>query len=83
MKCKIFEVPTGKVLVMEAKENVEFYLQINSSDWYFCVGYKEDFDKVTEDNAMCIWDEYRDSVIQTEELIEDVNNDCVEITYKI
>lgn len=70
MKCKIFEVLTGKVLAMEAKEFVEYYLQINSSDWHFCVGCKEDFDKVSEDDAENIWAEYHQIVEEQENVLE-------------
>lgn len=70
MKCKIFEVLTGKVLVMEAKEFVEYYLQINSSDWHFCVGCNEDFDEVSEDDAENIWAEYHQIVEEQENVLE-------------
>lgn len=71
MNTKIFKMPDdSKVMVMETEEFVEYYLQISSSDWHFCVGCKENFDDVTETDAMCIWDEYRDLVNEDEEALE-------------
>ena len=71
MKAKVFEMPgKAKVMVIDNEEFVEYYLQINSSNWSFCVGCKEDFDKVTEEDAKMIWDEYYDYVDEDEKVLE-------------
>lgn len=71
MKVKIFNVSNGsKVMVMETEEFVEFYLQINSSDWHFCVGCKADFDNVDEAFAESVADEYFDSCDEDEKVLE-------------
>lgn len=71
MKVKIFNVSNGsKVMVMETEEFVEFYLQINSSDWHFCVGCKADFDNVDEAFAESVADQYYGICDEDEKVLE-------------
>lgn len=75
MNTKIFKMAgNSKVMVMDNEEFVEYYIQINSSNWYFCVGCKESFDDITEEDAKLIWFEYWDFVHDQEE----VNNKYLE-----
>ena len=71
MKVKIFNVSNGsKVMVMETEEFVEFYLQINSSDWHFCVGCKADFDNVDEAEAESVANQYYGICDEDEKVLE-------------
>lgn len=71
MKTKIFNVRYGaKVMVMETEEFVEYYLQINSSNWHFCVGCKENFDEVGQADAENIVDQYFKLVDEDEKVLE-------------
>ena len=71
MKTKIFNVRYGaKVMVMETEEFVEYYLQINSSNWHFCVGCKENFDEVGQADAENIVDQYFKLVNEDEKVLE-------------
>lgn len=71
MKVKVFDMPCGiKVMVLDTEEFVEYYLQINSSDWHFCCGCKEDFDKVTKEDAELILDQYYEYVDEDEKVLE-------------
>lgn len=75
MNYKVFELSNGaKVMVTETNElvNVRYYMQINSSDWHFCVGCQEKFDDVTEDMAESIMEEYFDYVDNDERLLNEV-----------
>ena len=72
MKCKIFKVQnSAKVLVIENVEFVEYYLQINSSDWFFCVGCKDNFDDITQEDAESIADEYYELCEEEEQVLEE------------
>lgn len=71
MKVKIFNVSNGsKVMVMETEEFVEYYLQINSSGWHFCVGCKDDFDNVDEAEAESVADQYFELCDEDEKVLE-------------
>lgn len=75
MNYKIFELSNGaKVMVTETNElvNVRYYMQINTSNWHFCVGCQENFDDVTEDMAESIMEEYFDYVDNDERLLNEV-----------
>lgn len=74
MKYKIFEMPTGKVLAMETKEFVEYYLQVNTSDWNFCCGCIENIDNITEEDAKYILEHYWDIVVEQESVLIDYIN---------
>ena len=79
MNTKIFKmVGNSKVMVMDNEEFVEYYLQINSSNWYFCVGSKENFDDITEEDAKLIWNEYWDSVNDQEKVVSKYLDDEME-----
>ena len=71
MKCKIFDCSYGaKVLVIETKEFVEYYIQINSSDWKFCVGCAENFDDVSQVDAELVAEQYYKYCDEEEQVIE-------------
>ena len=71
MKTKIFSVNNGaKVMVMETEEFVEYYLQINSSNWHFCNGCKENFDEVGQADAENIANQYFELVDEDEKVLE-------------
>ena len=72
MNYKVFKFSKAKVMVMETKKFVEYYMQINSSNWHFCVGCQENFDDVTEDMAESIMKEYFDYVDNDERLLNEV-----------
>lgn len=70
MKYKIFNMRYGaKVMVMDTEEFVEYYLQINSSDWHFCCGTKENFDNVSIEDAECIAEQYYDYCDDEEQVL--------------
>lgn len=71
MTTKIFSAKNGaKVMVMESEEFVEYYLQINSSNWHFCYGSKENFDEVGQADAENIADQYFNLVDEDEKVLE-------------
>ena len=71
MKTKIFSVNNdAKVMVMETEEFVEYYLQINSSNWHFCCGCQENFDEVGQADAENIVDQYFKLVDEDEKVLE-------------
>ena len=77
MRYKIFETSNGaKVMVMETNEFtnefVEYYLQIHSSNWHFCVGCQENFDEVGQADADSIAEQYYDNVNDDERLVSEV-----------
>lgn len=79
MKSKIFKVQnSAKVLVIENDEFVEFYLQINSSDWHFCYGTKENFDNVSIEDAESIADEYYELCEEEEQVLEEHSETIIE-----
>lgn len=45
MKCTIFDFGKFKVMLMGDEKGTEMYMQINSSNWSFCVGNNEPFDE--------------------------------------
>ena len=79
MRYKIFETSNGaKVMVMETNENtVEFYMQINSSSWDFCVGYGNNFDEVDQSDADNIARQYYDIVVDDEKVLEEHFNEVM------
>ena len=79
MRYKIFEFNVDgsnavRIMAMETKEFVEYYMQINSSDWHFCNGCKDDFDALTIDDAMTIYDYYNSQVKEDEAVLEEHAN---------
>ena len=78
MTAKIFSAKNGaKVMVMESEEFVEYYLQINSSNWHFCVGSKENFDEVGQADAENIADQYFNLVDENEKVLEKHSEEAI------
>lgn len=79
MRYKIFEFNVDgsnavRIMAMETKEFVEYYMQINSSNWHFCHGSKDDFDALTIDDAMTVYDFYNSQVKEDEAVLEEHAN---------
>lgn len=49
MKCKIFDFGSFKVMLLGDENSTEMYMQINSSNWSFCVGNFEPFEEWDND----------------------------------
>jgi hypothetical protein len=79
MKVKVFKLRFGNVMVLDTEKYVEYYMQVNSSDWTFCYGCKEDFDNITKEDVEVIFDEYYDSVDKSEEVLMEYYN--TELSY--
>ena len=87
MRYKIFETSNGvKVMVMETDEFnsgfVRYYMQIQSSDWHFCVGCQENFDEVGQADADSIAEQYYDYVNDDERLVIEVAEEEMQFMLK-
>ena len=69
MKIKEFIIKGAHVIVFQKGELVMFYMGYKTSDLHFCVGYKEKLSEITEEDAYCVWHEYIDLVIESENAI--------------
>ena len=59
-----------KVLALDCGGFTEYYMQANSSDWFFCVAVKTPFSEATREYIETIMDEYYPLVADDEEYLE-------------
>ena len=59
-----------KVLLLVCDGFTNYYMQVNSSDWFFCVGDKTPFDEVTREYVESIMDEYYPLIVDDEQALE-------------
>lgn len=72
-KYKIFEFKGVVVLVLQVGENVEFYMNYKTSDFFFCVGYKANLADITIEHAICIWHQHFECVLDEENTVIAMN----------
>lgn len=66
---KIFEFKGVVVLVLQVGENVEFYMNYKTSNFTFCVGYKANLADITIEDALSIWHDYFECVLDEENAV--------------
>ena len=66
MKTKKFIFKGTSILVLQEGEMVEFYMNYKTRDYIFCVGYKAKIEDITECDAISIWNQYFDIVVEEE-----------------
>ena len=66
MKSKKFVFKGATILVLQEGEMVEFYMNYKTSDYFFCVGYNAKIEDITECDAISIWNQYFDCIVEDE-----------------
>lgn len=64
-----------RVLLLVSDGYTNYYMQVNnmqvnSSDWFFCVGDKTPFDEVTREYVEYIMDEFYPLIVDDEQALE-------------
>lgn len=72
-KCKIFDFGSSKVMLLGDEKGTEMYMQVDSSDWSFCVGNFEPFEEWDdEEQIRALAKEYFKAVKKSEDLHAEV-----------
>ncbi len=70
MVYKYFKVNGANILVLQRENGmVEFYMNCNTSNFSFCEGFNANIDDITEDDALRIWRDNIDEVIEDENVL--------------
>ena len=73
MKCKIFDFGKFKVMLIGNNSGTEMYMQVDSSNWSFCVGNNEPFDEWDDEEGIKAFaKDYFEVVKKSEDAIAEV-----------
>ena len=66
MNSKEVVIQGATILVLQDGEKVKFYMNYKTSDYFFCVSYKDKIEDLDEYDFLDIWKQYFDSTIDEE-----------------